>query len=93
MKRSVSRKVMFCGALLAAIGSYALASMASRPAEAKQVTEYDMCMINSYYGCYPLDDSGQPRLPNVGNPDEAAQFEQCVVESSTRCAGLPGDPT
>lgn len=92
MKLSATRKVALNVAVLAAAGAFALALPTSKPAKAKQITQYDMCMLNSYYDCYPLDSSGLPRPPNLGDIDEAAQFEQCVVETSVRCKGLPGDP-
>lgn len=92
MRLSVTRKFALNIAVLAAAGAFALALPTSKPAEAKQISQYDMCMLNAYYDCYPLDAYGLPRPPNLSDIEEAARFEQCVVENSARCSGLPGDP-
>lgn len=55
-------------------------------------TVYDQCMFNAYYGCYPRDEYGNIRPPNLGNIDEAAAFEACLVTAYAACSGLPGDP-
>lgn len=92
MVHSASRRLALSAAVFAAAGALALAIPTSRPAEAQTISQYDMCMLNAYYDCYPLDAYGLPRPPNLSDIEEAAQFEQCVVQSSIRCSGLPGDP-
>lgn len=64
----------------------------SSSAEADPISEYDMCMLNAYYDCYPQDPYGLPRPPDLSNIDEVAQFERCLATTLPRCSGLPGDP-
>ncbi|MET4682844.1 hypothetical protein [Brevundimonas faecalis] len=92
MSGSIIRRLALGAVVLAAAGLTAAVTPGASPAEAQGLSQYDMCMLNAYYDCYPRDSSGQPRPPNLGDMDEAAAFEQCVAASYPRCAGLPGDP-
>lgn len=75
-------------AAAAVFGAGAFAAPAPGQAKAEQdITPYERCMLDAYYGCYP---NGYP--PDLGNIEQAAAFEQCVAETSQRCRGLPGDP-
>lgn len=78
-----------------AVAAFALAAVPSVSTAGGQDfpgTQYDQCMFNAYYGCFPRDPYGNIRPPDLGNIDEAAAFEACTASAYAACSGLPGDP-
>lgn len=59
--------------------------------EARDITPWDMCMIQATIVCYPRDGNGMIYLPTPGTPEGDA-YDMCVAAEQGLCAGLPGDP-
>jgi hypothetical protein len=84
-------KRIAAAAAVAAAAMFGTATAAPTEAQA-DFTEYNLCLINMYNACYPLDAYGRPRPPNMGDPDESEAFVACYVAAQQNCVGLPGDP-
>lgn len=86
------KRLVALAAVVAALSALPGVPALSGSAQADPLTPYDLCMVEAYYGCFPRDEFGNIRPPNLGDIDEAMAFEACTAAAYAACSGLPGDP-